>query len=265
MLPDHGFSMSFEIDFDNPLIAARICAELRRGDASRPNSPRPAPSAARRGRRACRRPAWRCGGSLDNAVVVSGDRVLNDGGLRFADEFVRHKLLDAYRRSLSRRRADHRPFPRRPLGPCADPAAAGGAVRRPRGVVRHDDDRGRARWRRRSGRSRVRSSAPEPCPGRSRFRRRPRDPCYKRRGEFCRSIWRCVCRWPPRLAAAALLIALAACGELEQRGLYRKAGRRALQQGDGRARSRRATAKPPRPSSRWKASTPIRSGPPRAS
>src|SRR5437764_417883 len=35
------------------------------------------------------------GGSLDNAVVVSGSRVLNDGGLRFADEFVRHKLLDA--------------------------------------------------------------------------------------------------------------------------------------------------------------------------
>jgi UDP-3-O-[3-hydroxymyristoyl] N-acetylglucosamine deacetylase len=28
-------------------------------------------------------------------VVISGDRVLNDGGLRFADEFVRHKLVDA--------------------------------------------------------------------------------------------------------------------------------------------------------------------------
>ena len=36
------------------------------------------------------------GGSLDNAVVVSGDRVLNGGGLRYADEFVRHKLLDAF-------------------------------------------------------------------------------------------------------------------------------------------------------------------------
>jgi UDP-3-O-[3-hydroxymyristoyl] N-acetylglucosamine deacetylase len=34
------------------------------------------------------------GGSLDNAVVVSGARVLNEGGLRFADEFIRHKLLD---------------------------------------------------------------------------------------------------------------------------------------------------------------------------
>ena len=35
------------------------------------------------------------GGSLDNAVVVDGDRVLNPCGLRMPDEFVRHKLLDA--------------------------------------------------------------------------------------------------------------------------------------------------------------------------
>lgn len=35
------------------------------------------------------------GGSTANAVVISGDRVINDGGLRFEDEFVRHKMLDA--------------------------------------------------------------------------------------------------------------------------------------------------------------------------
>lgn len=35
------------------------------------------------------------GGSLDNAVVVSGDKVLNDSGLRYPDEFVRHKVLDS--------------------------------------------------------------------------------------------------------------------------------------------------------------------------
>lgn len=34
------------------------------------------------------------GGSLENAVVIDGDRVMNDEGLRFADEFVRHKILD---------------------------------------------------------------------------------------------------------------------------------------------------------------------------
>jgi UDP-3-O-[3-hydroxymyristoyl] N-acetylglucosamine deacetylase len=35
------------------------------------------------------------GGSLDNAVVIDGDAVINPGGLRFPDEFVRHKALDA--------------------------------------------------------------------------------------------------------------------------------------------------------------------------
>jgi UDP-3-O-[3-hydroxymyristoyl] N-acetylglucosamine deacetylase len=34
------------------------------------------------------------GGSLDNAVVIDGDHVLNEGGLRYPDEFVRHKVLD---------------------------------------------------------------------------------------------------------------------------------------------------------------------------
>lgn len=34
------------------------------------------------------------GGSLDNAIVVSKDGVLNEGGLRYDDEFVRHKALD---------------------------------------------------------------------------------------------------------------------------------------------------------------------------
>ena len=35
------------------------------------------------------------GGSLDNAIVLEGNRVLNPGGLRFKDEFIRHKILDA--------------------------------------------------------------------------------------------------------------------------------------------------------------------------
>ena len=35
------------------------------------------------------------GGSLDNAVVVDDYRVLNEDGLRFDDEFVKHKVLDA--------------------------------------------------------------------------------------------------------------------------------------------------------------------------
>jgi len=34
------------------------------------------------------------GGSLENAIVIDQDKILNTGGLRFTDEFVRHKLLD---------------------------------------------------------------------------------------------------------------------------------------------------------------------------
>ena len=34
------------------------------------------------------------GGSLDNAVVVKDDKVLNEGGLRNEKEFVNHKILD---------------------------------------------------------------------------------------------------------------------------------------------------------------------------
>jgi UDP-3-O-[3-hydroxymyristoyl] N-acetylglucosamine deacetylase len=35
------------------------------------------------------------GGSLENAIVIKDEQVMNEGGLRFDDEFVRHKLLDA--------------------------------------------------------------------------------------------------------------------------------------------------------------------------
>ena len=35
------------------------------------------------------------GGSLDNAIIIDNDRILNEGGLRYPDEFVRHKLLDS--------------------------------------------------------------------------------------------------------------------------------------------------------------------------
>jgi UDP-3-O-[3-hydroxymyristoyl] N-acetylglucosamine deacetylase len=95
LLPEHGFSMSFEIDFDNPLIRRQdITLNFEPGTFQAELAPArtfgllddwPRLKAAGLAR----------GGSLDNAVVVSGNRVLNDGGLRFADEFVRHKLVDA--------------------------------------------------------------------------------------------------------------------------------------------------------------------------
>jgi UDP-3-O-[3-hydroxymyristoyl] N-acetylglucosamine deacetylase len=44
---------------------------------------------------ALRRAGLARGGSLENAVVIDGDKILNPGGLRRANEFVRHKALDA--------------------------------------------------------------------------------------------------------------------------------------------------------------------------
>jgi UDP-3-O-[3-hydroxymyristoyl] N-acetylglucosamine deacetylase len=95
LLPDHGSSMSFEIDYENPLIRRQDLVLAFDPEAFRSElaSARtfgllddvPRLHAAGLGR----------GGSLDNVVVVSGSRVLNRGGLRYADEFVRHKLLDA--------------------------------------------------------------------------------------------------------------------------------------------------------------------------
>ena len=95
LLPEHGFSMSFEIDYDNPLIRRQdITLSFEPGTFEVELAPArtfgliddlPRLQAA----------GLALGGSLDNAVVVSGSRVLNQGGLRYADEFVRHKLLDA--------------------------------------------------------------------------------------------------------------------------------------------------------------------------
>src|SRR2546430_2156088 len=57
---------------------------MRRGLASPPSAPSWPPCAGSA-----------LGASLENTLVVSDDRVLNPEGLRFADEFVRHKALDA--------------------------------------------------------------------------------------------------------------------------------------------------------------------------
>jgi UDP-3-O-[3-hydroxymyristoyl] N-acetylglucosamine deacetylase len=96
LLPDHGFSMSFEIDFDNPLIrrqdfcivfdATTFKSELSGARTFALIDEVAQLRAAGLGR----------GGSLDNVVMISGDHVLNTGGLRYTDEFVRHKLVDAF-------------------------------------------------------------------------------------------------------------------------------------------------------------------------
>jgi UDP-3-O-[3-hydroxymyristoyl] N-acetylglucosamine deacetylase len=95
LLPDHRFSMSFEIDFDNPLIHRQdICLEFNantfKSELSRARTFGLLDEVDR-----LRAAGFARGGSLDNVIVVSRDYILNTGGLRYGDEFVRHKLLDA--------------------------------------------------------------------------------------------------------------------------------------------------------------------------
>lgn len=93
---DHGsFSLHFEIDFPCAAIARQertldirdYRAEVSRARTFGFEQEVAALRAAGLGR----------GGSLDNAVVIdaTGTKVLNEGGLRYKDEFVRHKILDA--------------------------------------------------------------------------------------------------------------------------------------------------------------------------
>jgi UDP-3-O-[3-hydroxymyristoyl] N-acetylglucosamine deacetylase len=96
LLPDHGFSMSFEIDFDNPMIRCQDMAVSFEPGTFKTELSRARTFGLFEDVARLQAAGLARGGSLDNAVVISGDRVLNKGGLRFADEFVRHKLLDAY-------------------------------------------------------------------------------------------------------------------------------------------------------------------------
>ncbi len=96
LFPDRSFSMSFEIDFENSLIRRQTLslafdAETFKTEISRARTFGLLDDVDR-----LRQAGFARGGSLDNAVVVGRDQVLNVGGLRYDDEFVRHKLLDAF-------------------------------------------------------------------------------------------------------------------------------------------------------------------------
>lgn len=96
--PAHEFRIDFEIDFDH-LPASAHGVHQRRSFRGGERSFRAEISRARTFGFAHEVDAMRAngfarGGSLDNAVVVDGDKILNQGGLRYDDEFVRHKILD---------------------------------------------------------------------------------------------------------------------------------------------------------------------------
>lgn len=90
-----GLIVDFEIDFKAGAIGHQSCsfkfdAEIFRTDISRARTFGLLSDVT-----ALREAGLARGGSLENAIVVDGDRILNDEGLRSADEFVYHKALDA--------------------------------------------------------------------------------------------------------------------------------------------------------------------------
>ena len=95
--PHDGFRIGFTVEFDHPAIpASQSRAEVEFSTASYVKEvSRARTFGFMRDLEYMRERNLGLGGSMDNAIVLDEFRVLNDDGLRYADEFVRHKILDA--------------------------------------------------------------------------------------------------------------------------------------------------------------------------
>lgn len=91
----HGFSVVFDIDFDSAVIARQSWSVALSRAVFKRDIARARTFGFLHEVDSLREAGLARGGSLDNAVVISGDGILNEGGLRFEDEFVRHKVLDS--------------------------------------------------------------------------------------------------------------------------------------------------------------------------
>jgi len=95
--PYEGCTLSFSIDFDHPVF--RQSAKEMHIDLSRQSYVKEVSRARTFGFmnevEYLRSNGLALGGTLDNAIVMDEFRVLNNDGLRYADEFVKHKVLDA--------------------------------------------------------------------------------------------------------------------------------------------------------------------------
>lgn len=95
--PFEGFKVSFEIDFDHPVFASRT--QTASIDFSSTSFVKEVSRARTfgfmRDIEYLRANNLALGGSVENAIVVDEQEVLNEDGLRYEDEFVKHKILDA--------------------------------------------------------------------------------------------------------------------------------------------------------------------------
>jgi UDP-3-O-[3-hydroxymyristoyl] N-acetylglucosamine deacetylase len=95
--PFDGFKVSFTIDFNHPIF--RNAAQRASMDFSTTSFVKEVSRARTFGfmgdLEALRSAGLARGGGFDNAIVLDDFRVLNEDGLRYEDEFVKHKVLDA--------------------------------------------------------------------------------------------------------------------------------------------------------------------------
>jgi len=95
--PHHGYRLSFEIEINHPALDAtgqQVTFDFGSGRYAR-DIARARTFGFSRDVEAMRSRGLGLGGSMDNVIVVDDTRVLNAGGLRYDDEFVKHKILDA--------------------------------------------------------------------------------------------------------------------------------------------------------------------------
>jgi UDP-3-O-[3-hydroxymyristoyl] N-acetylglucosamine deacetylase len=95
LVPGAGSAFSFEIAFDSKVMTERSGSVDLVDDAFKREISRARTFGFLHEVEHLRRLGLARGGSLENAVVINGDEVLNEEGLRFHDEFVRHKILDS--------------------------------------------------------------------------------------------------------------------------------------------------------------------------
>ena len=91
----HGFRVEAEIEFDHPLIGRQALALDIEPEAFRREIARARTFGFMKDVAKLWSAGYALGASFANTLVVTEDRVLNPEGLRFSDEFVRHKILDA--------------------------------------------------------------------------------------------------------------------------------------------------------------------------
>jgi len=95
--PYHGYRLSFEIEFNHPAVdetGQQVVFDFSEGQYKR-DIARARTFGFTKDVEMMRARGLGLGGSLDNVIVVDDSRVLNAEGLRYGDEFAKHKILDA--------------------------------------------------------------------------------------------------------------------------------------------------------------------------